>query len=366
MSVSTKTKNQGAESKSADLQRSRFLDWVGAFGSEDIGLDLGTSNAVVYVKNKGLVFPEASVVARSEADNKIFAYGVRAGEMEGRLPKGLQLIRPLKDSAITDYNSAAYLLNSLINQSYLKGMFFHPRLLMCVPMGISKVQRRALLEAAVAVGARKTVLINQPIAAVMGLGIKLARMQGVLIVDIGGGSTKISVVSQYGVVVNHFSTESGLLMDEAIMNAVLDKYHVRIGRKAAEMLKIALGVEWDLTGNARVCEVCGISSITGLPVKIAVSGENVAQALNPILYKIFSHIIAAIQATPPAILGDIREQGIVLIGGVAQLKGLKELVLKVTEMKARVADHPSYVNAVGAGSALEYMDYFRDSLQDLH
>ena len=184
MSVSPKTKRE--RSKNTYLQRSLLLDWVGAFGAEDIGIDLGTSNAVIYVKNKGLVFPEAAVVAKNENTKKIFAYGVRAGEMEGRLPKGLQLIRPLKTSAIIDYNSAAYLMNALINQSYLKGIFFHPRLLMCVPVGISKVQRRALLEAAVAVGARKTVLIDQPIAAVMGLGLKLDRMQGVLIVDIGG------------------------------------------------------------------------------------------------------------------------------------------------------------------------------------
>lgn len=364
MSVSPKTKRE--RSKNTYLQRSLLLDWVGAFGAEDIGIDLGTSNAVIYVKNKGLVFPEAAVVAKNENTKKIFAYGVRAGEMEGRLPKGLQLIRPLKTSAIIDYNSAAYLMNALINQSYLKGIFSHPRLLMCVPVGISKVQRRALLEAAVAVGARKTVLIDQPIAAVMGLGLKLDRMQGVLIVDIGGGSTKISVVSRHGVVNSHFSTESGMLMDEAIMNVILEKYHIRIGRKAAETLKMALGVEWDLNRDTRIYEVCGISTITELPVKIAVTGEIVAQALNPILYRIFSGITSVIQMTPPAILGDIREHGIVLIGGVAQLKGLKELVLKVTDMKAHVADHPSYVNAVGAGSALEYMDYFRDSLQDLH
>ena len=282
MSVSPKTKRE--RSKNTYLQRSLLLDWVGAFGAEDIGIDLGTSNAVIYVKNKGLVFPEAAVVAKNENTKKIFAYGVRAGEMEGRLPKGLQLIRPLKTSAIIDYNSAAYLMNALINQSYLKGIFFHPRLLMCVPVGISKVQRRALLEAAVAVGARKTVLIDQPIAAVMGLGLKLDRMQGVLIVDIGGGSTKISVVSRYGVVNSHFSTESGMLMDEAIMNVILEKYHIRIGRKAAETLKMALGVEWDLNRDTRICEVCGISTITELPVKIAVTGEIVAQALDIFRY----------------------------------------------------------------------------------
>ncbi len=365
MSVSTKTDGNISEKKRQTAQRS-FLDWIGAFGSEDIGVDLGTSNVVVYVKNKGLVFPESSVVARNEVTKEIFAYGTKAEEMEGRTPQGIQIIRPLKASAIVDYNSAAYLLNSIINRSYLKGMFFHPRLLMCAPKGISRVQRRALLEAAVAVGARKTVLIDQPLATVMGLGDSGRKREGTFVVDIGGGSTKISVVSDHGVVGSQFISVSGTSMDEEIMNVILEKYHVRIGRRAAEMLKIALGVEWDLKRDAQVCEVCGISTMSGLPVKIVVTGEHVAQALNPNLYQIFSGITAVLQKTPPAILSDIRRQGIMLTGGVAQLKGLKELIEHVTDMDAHVADHPSYVNAVGAGSALEYMDYFRDSLQELH
>lgn len=365
MSVSMKMDKKKSEKASADAQRS-FLDWIGSFGSEDIGVDFGTSNIVIYVKNKGLVFPEASAVAKYKKSGKIFAHGIKADEMEGRVPGEIEIIRPIETSAVVSYSEAVYLLNSVVNQSYLKGMFFHPRLLMCIPRGISGVQRRALLEASVAIGARKTVLIDQPLAAVMGLGVKTKNMKGMLVVDIGGGSVKAAVISKHGIITSNFSGEAGLKMDEAVVKLMMDNHHVRISRKSGEALKIALGIEWDVNKNSKVHEVCGISAMTGVPVKIAVTSEDVAQALNPVMYRLFSQVTEIIHQTPPDILENIRENGIVLIGGGAQLKGLAEMLRMVTDMPVRVADHPSYVNAVGAGSALEYMDYFRDSLQDLH
>ena len=272
----------------------------------------------------------------------------------------------MKRSAIIDYNGAAYLLNSIVNQSYLKGMFFHPRLMMCVSRGMGSVQRRALLEAAVAMGARKTVLIDQPIAAMMGLGLTGDNCQGAMIVDMGGGSTKVSVLSKHGIVVSHFSPESGLEMDQAIMAAIRDKYHIRIGRKEAESLKISLGAYWDLDQAPRVAETYGLSIVSGSPVKIAVTAEDVAHAINPILYRIFKNIQDVLQRTPPALLAAIREQGIMLVGGVSQLKGIDELITRITGIAAKVAERPSYVNAIGAGASLNYINAFRDSLQDLH
>ena len=187
-----------------------------------------------------------------------------------------------------------------------------------------------------------------------------------MIVDIGGGSTKISVLSKQGIVVSHFSTESGSTMDTAVLNTVRDRYHIRIGRKEAESLKIALGASWDLDRQPRIAETSGLSIVSGLPVKIAVTSEDIAGAINPILYKIFTHIRDVLQRTPPALLASIRESGIMMIGGASQLKGLDDLISKVIGVPARVADRPSYVNAVGAGSALNYINDFRDSLQDLH
>ena len=228
--------NQSSPKISRLSSQNSLLYWIGSFGSEDIGVDIGTSNIVLFMKHKGLVFPEASVIARNRMSGEYLAYGTRAEEMEGKTPSEIVISRPMKESAIVDYNGTAFLLNSIVNKSYLKGMFFHPRLIMCVPKGINSVQRRALLEAAVAVGARKTVLIDQPLAAVMGMGLENHQQEGTMIVDIGGGSTKISVLSKQGIVVSHFSTESGSTMDTAVLNTVRDRYHIRIGRKEAESL----------------------------------------------------------------------------------------------------------------------------------
>ena len=358
--------NQSSPKISRLSSQNSLLDWIGSFGSEDIGVDIGTSNIVLFMKHKGLVFPEASVIARNRMSGEYLAYGTRAEEMEGKTPSEIVISRPMKESAIVDYNGTAFLLNSIVNKSYLKGMFFHPRLIMCVPKGINSVQRRALLEAAVAVGARKTVLIDQPLAAVMGMGLENHQQEGTMIVDIGGGSTKISVLSKQGIVVSHFSTESGSTMDTAVLNTVRDRYHIRIGRKEAESLKIALGASWDLDRQPRIAETSGLSIVSGLPVKIAVTSEDIAGAINPILYKFFTHIRDVLQRTPPALLASIRENGIMMIGGASQLKGMDDLISKVIGVPARVADRPSYVNAVGAGSALNYINDFRDSLQDLH
>lgn len=367
MNVSTRGNDSDAGTETKKGQRS-FFDWIGSLGSEDVGVDLGTSNIVLFIRNKGLVFPESSMIAVDEKTGAPVAYGTKAEEMEGRTPRGLMVTRPLKSSAIVDYNGAAYLLNSVISHSFLKGMFFHPRLMMCIPPGINNVERRALLEAAVAMGARKTVLMDQPLATAMGMGMqKDDQLRGAMIVDIGGGSTKVSVLSRHGVVASECILDSGISMDFAILSMVMEKYHVRIGRKQAETLKIRLGAYWDLhSSENQLAEVSGISTIRGLPVKIAVSGQDVANALNPSLYRIFKCIRRVLQQIPPVLFADIRDHGIMLVGGVSQLIGLNMLITRAIGIPAYVVEHPTYVNAIGAGYSLQYMDYFRDSMQDLH
>lgn len=367
MSASIKTKNKlSIQALKGFIKQNSVVDWIGALGSDDIGVDIGTSNIVLYVKHKGILLPEACVVAKNTKTGKFFAHGTKAEEMEGKTPPEIEIIRPLAHSTVLDYKGISYLLNALVNQSYFKGILFHPRLMICVPAGISGVQKRALLEIAVSIGARKTVLIDQPLAAMMGMGVSMDNREGMMIVDIGGGSTKISVLSQNGIVLSDLSYDCGEDMDHAIIHEIASKYHVRIGRKVAESLKISLGVEWDLDKVPRVAEVFGLSLISGNPVKIAVTGEDVAQALNPILYKIFQNIQKVLQKIPPSLLKDIKANGISLIGGVAQLKGLDALITNVTGVEAVVSHRPAYVNAVGAGSALKYINDFRDSLQDLH
>ncbi len=343
-----------------------FLDWLGSFGTEDIGMDLGTSNVVIYVKKKGLIYPEASAVAVRAKSGEMFAYGTRAEEMEGRMPGTIRIVYPLRDSAIVNYGATSYLLNSIINHSYLRSLFFHPRLIVCVPAGVTGVQRRALLEAAVTMGVRKAVLIDQPIAAILGMGVNTDKMQGAMVVDIGGGSANVSVVSRHGIVVTDSTYEAGLAMDQAIMLRVQEKYKVQIGRQAAEMLKKQLGLLWEASGVMQAAEAAGKSLETGLPVRVGVTGEDTANAMRPVMQVIYRKILGVLQKTPPALLADIRDHGIMLSGGCAQIQGLDSIITKLTGIPAYVVEQPMYVNAIGAGAALEYMDYMRDSLQDLH
>ncbi|MGP1600244.1 rod shape-determining protein [Dialister pneumosintes] len=363
MSIKTNARTQG---KIGFIPSSgSLMDWIGSLGAEDIGVDLGSSNVVIYIKNKGLVLPESSVVAMRHNSSDFVAYGTQAEEMEGRTPQGIYTIRPIKESAIIDYKSTAYLLNSIINQSYLKRVFFHPRLIICVPVGITGVQRRALLEAAFTMGARKTVLIEQPIASLIGTGINIENMEGAMVVDVGGGTASVSVVSTHGVVVSDFSRQAGLAMDQAIISYVRDKYKVEIGRKTAEIMKISLGTMWYIKEEQQFLEVCGSSLVTGLPVKITVTGQDVAESLYPLLENIFHKVRNVLQKTPPALLGDIREHGIMISGGAGQLKGLDRMITNLTGIPSYVVEHPLYVNAIGAGTVLEHMNILRDALQDL-
>lgn len=365
MSGST-TKNLPAGKKRLFAPRKNLADWMGALGTESIGVDLGTSRVVIYSRRKGIILPEASMVAMREKDGTMLAFGNRAEAMEGRTPKGIVTIRPLQESAIVEYNPAAYLLQSVLRRTALREVFFHPRLIMCVPPDINGVQRRALLEAAVAMGTKKAVLVEQPLAAAMGAGLDTERMVGAMIVDVGGGSVKISILSRHGIVVSDWLKEGGLSMDQAVMTYVQDKYRVRIGRKAAEEAKIALGITGATSKALHAAEVAGSSVVTALPMKLEVTGDDVRDALQPIMDQICRRVLAVLQRTPPALLADIRDHGILLTGGASQLRGFDDLISKVTGMPAFVAENPSYINAIGAGSALEYMDLFRDSLQDLH
>lgn len=359
------TKKQKSERVAYAKPGVSFLDWLGAFGTDDIGVDLGTSNVVVYIKKKGQVFPESSAVAIRERTGEIFACGTKAEEMEGHAPKSIRIVYPMRESAIVDYRAAAHLLNSVINRSYIRSLFFQPRIVMSVPAGVSGVQRRALLEAAVTMGVRKAVLVDQPVAALMGMGLDTDRMQGAMIVDLGGGSAKISVVSARGIVVSDAVFGAGLAMDQAIMMRVREKYRVMIGRQAAETVKKQLGIRWDIAHRMEATETAGRSLVTGLPMKVGITSEDVAEALRPCLEGIYKKILAVLQKTPPALLADVRDHGIILSGGLALLAGLDRMVTRMTGIPAFVAEDAPYVNAIGAGRALDYIDYLRDSMQEL-
>lgn len=343
-----------------------FMDWLGSFGSENIGIDLGTSNMVVYLKEKNLIFSESSIVAKNELNNEFVSCGTKTEEMYGRTPQGIKLICPIKNSVVVDYKAVTYLLNSIMDYSYLKGLFFHPRLLICVPSGISKVQKRALLESSLAMGVRKTVLIDQPIATMLGMKDRNKESEGFFLIDAGGGTVKISVLSKRGIVINDSSKYGGIYMDQFIISYIRENYRVNISRKTAETLKISLGVNWELDHIQNMVEVSGLSLDTGLPLRISVKSIDIYEALKPILKKIILRVVNVLQQTPPVLLSDIKKDGLRMSGSLSQLKGLRELISNVTGISTNIVNQPSYINAIGAGKALEYMHLFRDSLQDLH
>ena len=358
------SKNSGTQTS----QKSSFsvMDWLGSFGAEDISVDLGTSNVVVYIKKKKTLFREASCVAQRVKTGEYIAYGMKAELMEGRTPQSIRIIRPIDRANIVDFDAAVYLLTSILNESYMRTLFYHLRLTICVPPAVTGLQKRALLEAAVQLGVRKTVLIDQPIAAILGMGLDTDRMQGAMTVDIGGGSFNISVLSKHGVIVADSGYESGRAMDLAIISCVRDKYRVEIGNGAAERVKEMLGIRKESTGMTEFAEVAGISLVTGLPVHVTVTGEDVAAALRPILHIMYEKILGILQKTPPAILADIKDHGILLCGAGALLPGLDAMITRMTGIPAYVVETPMYVNAMGAGISLDYMDYMRDNLSELH
>ena len=341
------------------------MDWLGSFGAEDISVDLGTSYVVIYVKKKKTVFREASCVAQRVTTGEYIAYGNKAELMEGRTPQSIRIIRPIERATIVDYEAAVYLLTSILNESYMRSLFYHLRLTICVPPNVTGLQKRALLEAAVQMGVRKTVLIDQPIAAILGMGLDTDRMTGAMTVDIGGGSFNVSVLSKHGVVVADSGYEAGRAMDQAIISRVRDKYKVEIGNEAAERVKEMLGIRRDTTGMTEFAETAGISLVTGMPVHVSVTGEDVAEAVRPVLNVLYEKILGILQKTPPAILADVHDHGILLCGAASQLPGLDAMITRLAGIPAYVVETPMYVNAMGAGYALDYMDYMRDNLSDL-
>ena len=347
--------NQSSPKISRLSSQNSLLDWIGSFGSEDIGVDIGTTNIIKKKKHKGLVFPEASVIARNRMSGEYLAYGTRAEEMEGKTPSEIVISRPMKESAIVDYNGTAFLLNSIVNKSYLKGMFFHPRLIMCVPKGINSVQRRALLEAAVAVGARKTVLIDQPLAAVMGMGLENHQQEGTMIVDIGGGTAEVAVISLSGIVASRSVRCAGDALDQSIIAFIKRKYNLLVGERTAEQIKIEIGSACPQDPETSM-EIKGRNLVDGLPKDILIRSEEVRDAMNDCLLRIVEAIKDTLECTPPELSSDIIDRGIMLSGGGALLRGLDTLIQNETGIEVHIAESPLDCVALGAGAVLDNPD----------
>lgn len=319
--------------------------------SKDIGIDLGTATVLVYVKGKGIVTKEPSVVAMDKNSGKILKVGREAQLMLGRTPGNITAIRPLRDGVISKYDVTRHMIQYFIKKACGQ-VLFPPRIVICVPSGITEVEERAVVDAATQAGARRTYLIEEPVAAALGAGLNISGPNGHMVVDIGGGTTDIAVLSLGGIVVGDSIKIAGDKFDEAIIRYVKRKHNVLIGERTAEQLKIKIGSAWP-RNERRVMEVKGRDLVHNLPTVVQISSEEIPNALEEPIQAIIESVCSVIEKTPPELIGDILQNGIVMTGGGSLLYGLDRLIEYATGIRTRVADHAVQCVAIGTGKSID-------------
>ncbi|KIX84500.1 rod shape-determining protein [Thermus filiformis] len=334
------------------------------FRGEDIGIDLGTASVLIYVRGKGIVLKEPSVIAVAQDKKEVKAVGAEAYRMLGRTPGNIVAVRPLKDGVIADYGLTEKMLILFLKKVLSPAArFFKPRVMVGVPSGVTDVERRAVVQAVAEAGVSKVYLIEEPLAAAIGAGINVAEPTGSMVVDIGGGSADIAVISLGGIVRSESLRIAGNEMDQAIIRYIRQKYNLLIGERTAEELKIQLGRAKVLPGEAQErAEIRGRDLITGLPKTVEVTTEDVAEALQEPLEKIVQGVKSVLEATPPELISDIIDRGILLTGGGALLKNLDLALQEATGVPVVVADNPIEAVALGTGKALEMLHVLEDAL----
>jgi len=325
--------------------------------SKDMGIDLGTANTLVYVKGKGIVLREPSVVAFNTNTNKPLAVGAEAKKMIGRTPGNIIAVRPLKDGVIADFDVTQTMLRQFIEKSASKSAFTSPRIIVCFPSGVTEVERRAILEATKQAGARDVILMEEPMAAAIGAGLPVDEPTGSMIVDIGGGTTEVAVVSLGGIVVAKSLRVGGDEMDQAIVAYIKREYNLMIGERTSESIKMTIGSAYKIEGSEEAfMDVKGRDLVTGLPKVVSVSETQIREALHETVSDIIDAIKSTLEKTPPELSADIMDKGIMLAGGGALLKGLGELIAHETHMPVAIADAPLDCVVLGAGKALDNFD----------
>ena len=321
--------------------------------STSVGIDLGTANILVYIKGKGIVLREPSVVAVDRDTNTVLAIGEEAREMIGRTPGNIVAIRPLRDGVIADYDMTESMIRHFLEKVVGKSFLFRPRVMICVPTGVTVVEKRAVQEAAEQAGAKKAELIEEPIAAALGAGIDISEPVGSMVVDIGGGTTDVAVISLGGIVHGDSLRVAGNRFDADIEAYIKREYNLMIGERTSENVKTTVGAAYAGARNLTM-DVRGRDVITGLPKNIKVSTDEVATALKDSVDRIVDCVKKVLEGTPPELASDIMDRGIVLTGGGAMLYGLDALIRKETDIPTSVADDPLSCVALGTGRALEY------------
>lgn len=330
------------------------------FGVQDIGIDLGTASVLVFIKGKGIVLKEPSVVAIDRNNNRILAVGEDARLMLGRTPGNIVAIRPLKDGVISDYEMTEKMLRYFIDKAVGRRRIFRPRMIICVPSGVTEVEKRAVLDAAIHAGAREPRLIEEPIAAAIGAGLDIAKASGNMVIDIGGGTADVAVISLGGIVVSSSIKVAGDKFDEAIVKYMRKKHNIMIGDRTAEELKISIGTAFPREEEVSM-EVRGRNLISGLPKTIAVTSDEMYEALSETVSAIADAVHAVLERTPPELSSDIAERGIVMTGGGSLLYGLDQLIVKRTGIPVYVAEDAISCVALGTGASLEHIEMLGES-----
>jgi len=340
-----------------------FDSFFGLF-SNDLAIDLGTANTLIYVKGQGVVLNEPSVVAVSTADGaggkrKVVAVGAEAKAMLGRTPGSITAIRPIKDGVIADFEITEEMLRQFIRKVHNRKALVRPRIIICIPHGITEVERRAVRESAESAGAREVYLIEEPMAAAIGAGMPITEACGSMILDIGGGTTEIAIISLKGIVYSRSVRVGGDKMDEAIANYVKRRYNMLIGERTAEQIKIGIGSAM-ATGENLSMEVKGRDLVQGVPKAAVVTEEEIRDALMEPINQILEVIRVALEKTPPELSSDIVDRGIALAGGGAMLRNLEKLIAKETGLPAVLVDDPLSAVVIGSGAVLDQLDLLKD------
>jgi rod shape-determining protein MreB and related proteins len=326
-----------------------------------IGIDLGTANTLVFIPGKGVVLNEPSVVAISIFENKVLAVGNEAKEMIGRTPDTIVASQPLRDGAIADYRVTEAMLRYFINRVTGRIRFFRPEVVLSIPAGVTSTERRAVVDAAIKAGAKAAYVVKEPILAAIGAGIPIHTAQGNMIINIGGGTSEIAIISLGGVVASHSARVGGNRIDRAISDYIKRKYSLAVGERTAEEIKVKIGSAIAQVKEDHL-EVRGRDLMGGLPKTITISSNEVTEAIQDELREIINVIKHVLQETPPELAADIMDKGMVLSGGTAQLKHLDQLIAKTINVPCYVADNPAFCVVKGTGIVLDNLDVYKRSL----
>jgi rod shape-determining protein MreB len=331
------------------------------FLTKDISIDLGTANTLVFIKGRGIVINEPSVVALHKDTGTVLAVGDEAKQMIGRTPGNIIAIRPMKDGVIADFEVTHTMLRYFIRKAMRKNLSFfnRPRIVICVPAGVTTVEERAVKEAAIQAGAKEAYLIEEPMAAAIGVGLPIQEPTGNMIVDLGGGTTDVAVISLGGIVTSRSIRIGGDELDEAIINYIKRTYSLMIGERTAEEIKMNIGYAMKIEDDLQEYQVRGRDLVTGLPKLISVNSEEIMEAISESIASIIETIKICLEKTPPELAADIMDRGIMIAGGGSLLKGLDRLITQQTGMPVHISDEPLNAVAVGAGKTLENIEVLK-------